>query len=679
VRTGAPNECGWVKRGSGQRYRSWAVLLTGLALLAASLTPQAALGAYTSSLDNGVIKVGVDTSQMGGAITYLSESTSSKNLINIHDRGREVQQSYYAGPYVDRSVEGQHPIFSPWPWNPITAGDVYDNSASVIASNMTATTMYVKTQPLLWDMSLEQCECVLETWMTLEGRRVRVHNRLTTTRTDNRWGAVVSHNQELPAVYPIADLPRVVSYTGSAPFTGGPTSDIPDDPNAFWSSWTTLESWGACTNADDFGVGVYTPGRTRFYGGWYNPVGDGSGGSQSGNTCYLGPTEAAPLDKTSTFEYDYWLMVGTIDQIRNEAYQLHESIPPPPTGFPAGDSQTWNFDAADDFGGWTPLNTTDSSVSGGALKATSTGSNPQLRSATIEKPAADNKVVVRLRNGTSSTRAELFFTTAADSTWSASKSKQITTLPESNFTTYTFDMSTVPGWTGTITGLRLDPAEATGTFAIDWIRIGNTTESQAPAAPEITDTDPDSPSNGSTTPSVKGSASADTTTVEVFTQSNCQGSSTSGSKSTFEGAGIGVTVAANSTTQLSARARDAAGNTSACSADFAYAHDSQGPAAPDGGEGDGGDTAPPDTAITEKTKDKTKKKTATFAFTSTEPGSTFQCAVDGQTLKVPCTSPYTVKVKKGKHTFQVQAIDQAGNVDGSPATDTWKRKKKRKK
>jgi hypothetical protein len=317
-------------------------------------------------------------------------------------------------------------------------------------------------------------------------------------------------------------------------------------------------------------------------------------------------------------------------------------------------------------------------VSGGALKATSTGSNPQLRSATIEKPAADNKVVVRLRNGTSSTRAELFFTTAADSTWSASKSKQITTLPESNFTTYTFDMSTVPGWTGTITGLRLDPAEATGTFAIDWIRIGNTTESQAPASPAITDTDPDSPSNGSTTPSVKGSASADTTTVEVFTQANCQGTPTSGSKSAFEGAGIGVTVAANSTTQLSARARDAAGNTSACSADFAYAHDSQGPAAPDGGEGDGGDTAPPDTAITEKPKDKTKKKTATFAFTATEP-ATFNCVLDGREQFKPCTSPITVKVKKGKHTFEVRATDAAGNTDATPASDSWKVKKKKKK
>ena len=39
-------------------------------------------------------------------------------------------------------------------------------------------------------------------------------------------------------------------------------------------------------------------------------------------------------------------------------------------------------------------------------------------------------------------------------------------------------------------------------------------------------------------------------------------------------------------------------------------------------------------------------------------------------------TPHTVKVKKGKHTFQVQAVDQAGNV-GAPATDTWKRKKRR--
>jgi DNA-binding beta-propeller fold protein YncE len=93
-------------------------------------------------------------------------------------------------------------------------------------------------------------------------------------------------------------------------------------------------------------------------------------------------------------------------------------------------------------------------------------------------------------------------------------------------------------------------------------------------------------------------------------------------------------------------------------------------------DGEAADTDPPDTQITKGPKNKTKKKRATFEFTATEPGSSFQCAVDGQALKVPCTSPYTVKVKKGKHTFQVRATDQAGNVDASPASDGWKVKKK---
>jgi hypothetical protein len=37
------------------------------------------------------------------------------------------------------------------------------------------------------------------------------------------------------------------------------------------------------------------------------------------------------------------------------------------------------------------------------------------------------------------------------------------------------------------------------------------------------------------------------------------------------------------------------------------------------------------------------------------------------------TALVSVPVMKGKHTFQVQAIDQAGNVS-APAIETWKRK-----
>jgi hypothetical protein len=91
------------------------------------------------------------------------------------------------------------------------------------------------------------------------------------------------------------------------------------------------------------------------------------------------------------------------------------------------------------------------------------------------------------------------------------------------------------------------------------------------------------------------------------------------------------------------------------------------------------DTAAPNTTITKGPKDKTKRKRATFEFTGTDARAiaSFQCKLDKGAF-APCTSPHTVKVKRGKHTFQVHAIDEAGNVS-SPATDDWKVKKKRKK
>jgi hypothetical protein len=93
----------------------------------------------------------------------------------------------------------------------------------------------------------------------------------------------------------------------------------------------------------------------------------------------------------------------------------------------------------------------------------------------------------------------------------------------------------------------------------------------------------------------------------------------------------------------------------------------------------------PETTITGGPKKvvKTKKRKAkvTFTFTSSEPG-TFECSLDGAPF-TPCSSPSTRKVKAGrrkpkKHTFQVRAIDAAGNADPAPAADEFKAKRKKK-
>jgi hypothetical protein len=89
------------------------------------------------------------------------------------------------------------------------------------------------------------------------------------------------------------------------------------------------------------------------------------------------------------------------------------------------------------------------------------------------------------------------------------------------------------------------------------------------------------------------------------------------------------------------------------------------------------DSTAPNAAITSGPKDRTGKPTATFTFTGTDARAvtSFVCSLDGEAPRA-CSSPVTYKVKTGKHTFQVQAIDEAGNV-GLPVTDTWKRKRKK--
>jgi hypothetical protein len=111
------------------------------------------------------------------------------------------------------------------------------------------------------------------------------------------------------------------------------------------------------------------------------------------------------------------------------------------------------------------------------------------------------------------------------------------------------------------------------------------------------------------------------------------------------------------------RAEDAAGNVESSPASQAFSID----------------TVAPDTSITTAPKKKVKtnkeKKKATFRFLTTEPG-TFECKRDkGKDFK-PCTAPYKKKYKRGKHTFSVRAVDEAGNV-GVTDSHTWKVKRKK--
>ncbi len=91
---------------------------------------------------------------------------------------------------------------------------------------------------------------------------------------------------------------------------------------------------------------------------------------------------------------------------------------------------------------------------------------------------------------------------------------------------------------------------------------------------------------------------------------------------------------------------------------------------PDPNPGPTPDISPPDTTITKAPARRTFKRKAKFEFTSSEGGNSFQCTLDG--LKQPCTSPALARVRRGKHTLLVQAIDAAGNIDPTPAMAKWR-------
>src|SRR5215203_2627686 len=83
------------------------------------------------------------------------------------------------------------------------------------------------------------------------------------------------------------------------------------------------------------------------------------------------------------------------------------------------------------------------------------------------------------------------------------------------------------------------------------------------------------------------------------------------------------------------------------------------------------DTTAPETTIDSGPSGTVSGASATFAFSSNEQGSTFECSLDGSAF-ASCSSPKSYSnLSEGSHTFQVKATDPAGNTDASPASRSW--------
>lgn len=105
------------------------------------------------------------------------------------------------------------------------------------------------------------------------------------------------------------------------------------------------------------------------------------------------------------------------------------------------------------------------------------------------------------------------------------------------------------------------------------------------------------------------------------------------------------------------RARDRAGNLDPSPAIYAWSVD----------------TSTPDTQILGGPDGASPSTTAVFTFISPDAGggATFECALDGGGFTA-CTSPRTyADLVEGPHSFAVRVRDAVGNLDPSPASQSW--------
>lgn len=264
-------------------------------------------------IDNQIVKIGIDRS-MGASVTWLSWKNHPENTINIHDPGRLIQQSYYAGNSLDRRKDGQSKSWSPWTWNPIQGGGVMSWARVTKFQKIDDNRLYAETIPKLWDMPDEEAEALMEqSTEFVEGMPnvVEIRNRLICKRSENdKWGKAVPRHQELPACYFTSKFRNVEIYLGN-----GKWEAVTQAPGPPWRRAQPKLNIMGCFADNGEGIVVFSPAADQHWNfgphGKYTPA-----AKPTDSQCmHLAPIGTVKLGPKSILEYRYWMVIGTKAEI----------------------------------------------------------------------------------------------------------------------------------------------------------------------------------------------------------------------------------------------------------------------------------------------------------------------------------------------------------------------------
>lgn len=275
-------------------------------------------------LEQGELKIGADLAT-GGTLSYLERKSyagqtidevidkngnividvnakencqqhlsSSVNLINIYDAGRQVQQSYYANVGGTMSATNGENGYTRsycytgseegwyWPYNPVQAGDCANNPGQVVDFELGKNYIYVKVRAMDWAKGWIQkfdlantykggvtTKSYMENWYRIQNGMVIVENTFIDWNGFTDMNTVPIHTNELPATFLVHPLNNFVCYTGMFPWSNGTLERHKDDLYSTTSGNAVVvnnhaEDWFAWVNDNDFGVGIYVA-NTDYY------------------------------------------------------------------------------------------------------------------------------------------------------------------------------------------------------------------------------------------------------------------------------------------------------------------------------------------------------------------------------------------------------------------------------
>ncbi len=275
-------------------------------------------------IENARFKLGIDMG-WGGTINYISDKnnkiTSLENLVNKHDTGRLIQQSFYGTGPIEGVYEPGISFDTQWNYNPVQGGDQYNNASRLIDLVVSENSVYIKSQPQDWSLDNELTPSYMENTYTLKDDHIEVKNRFV----DFSGWEHPFRGQELPALYTVSYLDTFVWYDGDASWTGDTLSSR-DNLN-FWGDSRYVgdctfslkennqETWCAWVNTkDNYGLGIYVPKVDQLKAGRYEY--DGTKDAMGDATNYVAPVNMLKLVSFKPLEYSYILTAGSLEDIR---------------------------------------------------------------------------------------------------------------------------------------------------------------------------------------------------------------------------------------------------------------------------------------------------------------------------------------------------------------------------